>query len=224
MPAISKLTVLIAHDDPLLSAGLVAAFHGREEFEVIVGGDTLPVARTANIVIADFDNGVKLAATAGRVPPVMIVSEEDGESATREALESGVFGYLLCRSPIESVVNGARIIVNGGVVIDPFVASRVLNSLNAERLTKRELTVLSMLVEGLTDKAIASRLGNAVGTIKSHLKQLPKKLKASSRTEAILIAQRRCLLPRELPSHRVSPVSRFDSSRRCYSLVNNIVE
>lgn len=211
MAATAKVIVLIAHDAPLLSVGLKAAFHDSEEFEVFVG-DTLPLARTASIVIADFDNGVKLAATAGQLPPVMIVSEEDGEAATREALASGVCGYLLSHSPIDAIVNGVRIVVNGGVVIDPFVAARVLSNLNAERLTKRELAILGLLVQGLTDKAIATRLGNAVGTVKCHLKHLRSKLKAGSRTEAILIAQRRGLLPRETPRRRVSPVSPFNSN------------
>lgn len=76
MATSAKVIVLIAHDDPLLSVGLKAAFHDSEEFEVVVG-DTLPLARTASIVVADFDNGVKLAAAAGQLPRVMIVSEQD---------------------------------------------------------------------------------------------------------------------------------------------------
>jgi DNA-binding NarL/FixJ family response regulator len=170
-------------------------------------GDKLPNACAADVVVADFDNGIKLAASVEQLAPVMIVSEEDGEAATREAFESGVSGYLQSCSSIDSIVNGVRIIANGGVVIDPVVASRVMSDLNAERLTKRELAVLSLLVQGMTDKAIATRLGNAVGTIKCHLKQLRGKLKASSRSEAIVIAQRRGLLPREFQRRRVPSVS-----------------
>ena len=205
MNAKSKLMVLVAHDDPLLSAGIKAAFYGREEFEVIAG-DSLLLARTANIVVADFDNGLRFAAAAGQVAPVMIVSAESGELPIREALECGVRGYLPSNSPIDSIVDGARIIVKGGVVIDVFLASKVLNNLNAERLTKREQAVLNLLARGLTDKAIASRLGNAVGTIKCHVKHLRGKLDAASRTEAILIAQRRGLLPREIPCRVAAPV------------------
>ena len=201
-----KLKVLIAHDDPLLSAGLSATFRDREEFEVIVGNTPILV-RVANVVIADFDRGVRLAAMADQVAPVMIVSAERGESPIREALESGVRGYLPSSSAIESIVNGARKVIQGGVVIDAFIASMVLNNLNSERVTKREQAVLSLLMRGLTDKAIATRLGNAVGTIKSHVKQLRKKLGANSRTEAILIAQRRGLLPREIPHREPSPVN-----------------
>lgn len=197
MNSSSKVTVLISHTNELLAMGLDAAFRSHEEFEVIVGS-RFPNPCTADVVVADFDNGVRLATSAEQTPPVMIVSEEDGEAATRKALESGVCGYLLSCTPIETIVSGVRMIVNGGVVIDPFVASRVMNNLNAERLTKRELAVLGLLVQGLTDKAIALRLGNAVGTIKCHLKNLRGKLKASSRTEAIIIAQRRGLLPSEL--------------------------
>ncbi len=201
MAANSKVTVLIMHDNPLLSAGLAAAFRGDDEFEVIPGS-TPPAASAAVVVIADFDNGVRLL-TAGLTHPVMIVSHEDGEMAIRQALASGVRGYLLLGSPIASILNGARTIVRGGFVIDPFAASQMLNSLNAERLTKRELDVLGLLMRGLSDKVIASRLGAAAGTIKCHVRQLRKKLKAKSRTEAVLIAQKRGLLARE-PSPRTA--------------------
>jgi DNA-binding NarL/FixJ family response regulator len=192
MTAGSNVTVLIAHGDPLLSAGLEAAFRSRAQFEV-VDGSNLPNANVADVIVADFDNGVTLASERG-APPVMIISHEDGESPIRKALECGVRGYLLADSPIESIINGARILVSGGIVIDPFAASQMLNSLNAEQLTKRELDVLNLLARGFTDKKIASRLGLAVGTIKCHLKHVRSKLEASSRTEVILIAQRRGLL------------------------------
>jgi DNA-binding NarL/FixJ family response regulator len=196
MTPFPKVTVLIAHDSPLLAAGLAAAFRTREEIEVIAGGAA--PARAADVIVADFDSGVKIALEQDpRILPVMIVSHEDGEAAIRQALESGVRGYLLTGSPIESIIDGARTVARGGIVIDPFVISKVMSSLNAEPLTRRELEVLSLLMRGLTDKQIAGRLGNAVGTIKYHVKQLRNKLDAGSRTEAILIAQRRGLFPRE---------------------------
>ncbi len=202
----SKVTVLIAHDSPLLAAGLAAAFRTHEDFEVIV--DTAVAAHTADLVVADFDNGVKFARERTRHGlPVMIVSHEDGEAAIRQALESGVLGYLLIGSPVESIIDGARTIVRGGIVIDPYAVSKIMNSLKAEQLTKRELDVLGLLMRGLTDKQIANRLGNAVGTIKYHVKQLRNKLDASSRTEAVLIAQRRGLFPREASARQALPKS-----------------
>lgn len=199
------MKVHIAHGNPLLAAGLAAAFGTCEEFEVIA--DTAASTCTAGVVVADFDTGVKLALERARPLPIMIVSHEDGEAAIRHALESGVRGYLLLESPIESVIDGARTIVRGGIVIDPVAVSKIMNSLNAERLTKRELEVLCLLTQGMTDKQIASRLGNAVGTIKYHVKQLRHKLDASSRTEAIFIAQQRGLLPREPPARRATPTA-----------------
>jgi DNA-binding NarL/FixJ family response regulator len=201
MNAHSKVTALIAHDNPLLSAGLAAVFRTGGEFEVIVN-DVMPVAHAADLIVADFDNGLTLA-LAHRTLPVMIVSHEDGEAAIRQALDAGVRGYLLSASPVDSIIEGARSIVRGGIVLDSFAISKVMTSLNAEQLTNRELEVLCLLTQGMTDKQIANRLGNAVGTIKYHVKQLRNKLDAGSRTEAILIAQRRGLFPREAPARRV---------------------
>jgi DNA-binding NarL/FixJ family response regulator len=195
MEADQKRKVLVAHDDPLLAAGLTAAFRGHREFDVLLRGSRL--VKTADAIVADYENGVRYASTKRELEtPVMIVSQEDGEAAIREALDAGVRGYLLIGSPIEVIVNSVRAMLRGGFVIDPVAASKMLRSLNAEPITKRELAVLQLLMHGLSDKQMASRLGIALGTVKCHLKRLRWKLKASNRTEAILIAQHRGLVPR----------------------------
>lgn len=210
MNASPKVVVLIVHHDPLVSAGLEAAFRMHAEFEVIVG-DALPVTRLVDVVVADFDNGMKLvSAQTGHELPVMIVSSEDGEASIREALAAGIRGYLLLSSPIGTVVDSARAIVGGGLIIDPYAAARMMDGLNDPQLTKRESAVLRLLVRGLSDKEMATRLGCATGTIKCHVKNLRKKLKAKSRTEAIFTAQRRGLLPRVISWHPGVPVNSVD--------------
>jgi len=190
--------VRILHEDSLLSAGLQAAFRSHQDFEVVCGAPH-PNQRIANVIVADFDNGVRCAlARAELGAPVMIVSREEGESAIREALDSGVRGYLLTRTPIDVIVSSARAVIQDGFAIDPVVASKIVSSLNADPLTKREQAVLALLTRGCTDKDMARSLGIAVGTVKCHLKQLRRKLKARTRTEAILIAQRRGLVPRAI--------------------------
>jgi DNA-binding NarL/FixJ family response regulator len=230
MNASPKLVVFIMHHDQLVSAGLEAAFRMHAEFEVIVG-DALPVSGLVDLVVADFDNGMKLvSAPTGRELPVMIVSSEDGEASIREALTAGIRGYLLLGSPIGAVVESARVIVRGGLIIDPHAAAKMMGGLNDPQLTKRELVVLGLLVRGLSDKEMATRLGCATGTIKCHVKNIRKKLKAKSRTEAIFTSQRRGLLPRNIygnpgvpvnsveeqpPRRRLdSPRSQFDQSIR----------
>ncbi len=189
--------LLVAHHDPLVSAGLEAIFRMQQDFEVIVG-DSLSVARSVDGVVADLDNGIRISVSeTGRGPPVVIVASEDGEASIRQALAAGIRGYWLPGAPVQAVIDSVLIAIHGGLSIDPRASAKMLDRWNDEPLTKREVAVLGLLVRGLSDKEIASRLGCATGTIKCHLKQLRQKLRAKSRTHAIFIAQRRGLLPRE---------------------------
>jgi DNA-binding NarL/FixJ family response regulator len=189
--------LLVAHHDAVVSAGLEAIFRVHPEFKVMVG-NSLSVARSVDVVIADFDNGIRISvAETGRAPPVVIVASEDGEASIRQALAAGIRGYWLPGAPVQAVVDSVRVAIRGGLSIDPRASAKMLDRWNDEPLTKREVAVLGLLVRGLSDKEMASRLGCATGTIKCHLKQVRQKLKAKSRTHAIFIAQRRGLLPRD---------------------------
>ncbi len=75
----------------------------------------------------------------------------------------------------------------------PWVANRIVQSFAFEELTERELDVLHLMVQGLTDKDMARQLLIALGTVKSHVRSILTKLGASRRTEAAAIAQRRGL-------------------------------
>ena len=83
-------------------------------------------------------------------------------------------------------------------MIDPVVTSKVVVSLTTRELTDRELDILGLLMLGLGDKAIAKILEIALGTVKTHMKGIRAKLDAATRTEAVVIAQRRGLVPQEV--------------------------
>jgi DNA-binding CsgD family transcriptional regulator len=81
----------------------------------------------------------------------------------------------------------------GGKVLTPLVAAKLADSVRHPPLTPRELTVLSHLAKGVSDKAIGNQLAVAAGTVKSHVKRILNKLGARGRTEAAAIARRRGL-------------------------------
>jgi DNA-binding NarL/FixJ family response regulator len=150
------------------------------------------------IVVADCATGPQLA-IAGRSSGhvVLIVTAEDTEASIVRAVEAGVRGYLLLTSPVEAIAGAVRSLADGGSALDPIVAARMLDSLAFNALTNRETEVLRLVMLGLGDKAIANRLGRALGTVKSHVKALLVKLDARSRTEAVAIAQRRGFISAE---------------------------
>lgn len=195
------IRVIVAHDLPLVRAGLELALRGKHDVEItsaseLLGRVSAPTGQTqpasVKIIVADCATGPQLA-IAGRSSGhvVLIVTAEDTESSIVRAMEAGVRGYLLLSSPLEAIAGAVRSIAGGGRALDPTVAARMIDSLAADALTHCEVEVLRLLMLGWGDKAIANRLGRALGTVKSHVKALLSKLHARSRTEAVVIALRR---------------------------------
>lgn len=192
-----RLQVLVMHDEPLVAIGLATALRQQPDFEVSLHGiDADPAS--ADIVIADYDGGVAWALQARKhahpLCRVMVVTTIDREREVRAALEAGVHGYLLLGCQLHELSDGIRSVARGARALCAAVSHRLADSLIHEALTPRELDVLQLIAEGRGNKAIASGLDIAVGTVKTHVKAILGKLDARSRTEAAAVASRRGLI------------------------------
>ena len=190
--------IALLHDEPLIRAGLEATLRTCDDLQVLAIKPDAPGALstllTMDAIVADRDNGIRIARTNSRAR-VLIVTADESEISIRRAMEAGVRGYLLLDSTTDAIVRALQRILRGDSAVDSRAAGKMLESLKAEKLTNRELDVLHLLMRGMSNKQISAHLGISVGTTKSHMKQLLNKLNASSRTEAAAIVQRRGLLP-----------------------------
>lgn len=197
------------HEDPVARAGLASAFARYADLEVIGAdsedpdvstGGVASRLRAADVVVADYHHGIQLAAlTAKRAAPgdvcrVLVVTANSREWEIRKALESGVRGYVLVGCALDELAGGVRAVYRGVRYLSPPVAVRLAEILARDPLTEREEEVLRLVVDGMSNKAVARRLGIAVGTVKSHLKGIFNKLGVTSRTQAICAAEQRGLL------------------------------
>jgi DNA-binding NarL/FixJ family response regulator len=188
-----KIKVLIVHSDPLIAAGIEATLGRMREFETAVGGAMR--APPVDVVIADYDSGLRLIATgSSHSRRVMILTHSDSEAKICHALEQGARGYLLFGCSLQDLAAGLRSVYLGGIALGPLVASRIADRMKQQALTRREGDILRHMMLGMSNKAIASKLTLAVGTVKTHVKSVLEKLDASSRTQAVSIAQRRGIL------------------------------
>jgi len=195
-----RLNVLVRHAEPLLAVGLVAALRQQPDFEVLVHGvDDLAACEAVDVVVADYEAGLELAAEGPRHARVMVVTLNSREQEIRVALQGGVHGYLLLGCGLDELAAGVRTVGLGSRYLCLAAAQRIAESMTREALTAREDDVLRLLALGHGNKAIARELGIAIGTVKAHMKGIMQKLDAASRTEAASIAVRRGLL--ELPAH-----------------------
>jgi DNA-binding NarL/FixJ family response regulator len=192
-----RIHVLIAHENPLVAAGLEAAFGSRQGFHVVgrrETGDVAPVD-TATVLIADYERGTRgLKGERTNRRRVLILTDDDSEVSTRHAVELGISGYLPLSSGVETVVQAVRCIHSGGTAIAPNVVARIAMSLQSPGLSQREVEVLRLIMQGLATKAIARRLERTPSTAKAHIRSILMKLGASNCVEAVAIARRRGLV------------------------------
>jgi len=128
---------------------------------------------------------------------VLILTVSESEENLFRALRFGAQGYLLKSSGIDEVIAAVRQVADGQGMLSPHVATRLIAEFRHEgdqpSLSNRELQVLRLLGEGLSNVEIANRLYIGESTVRTYLGRLLDKLHLRNRAEAIAYATRRGL-------------------------------
>ncbi len=146
-------------------------------------------------------SGLELIGDVHRLAPncrIVILTVFEDETKISEAIRSGASGYLLKTAGAGTVAEAIVEAANGGSPMSPPVASRVVSLLaklmkpaaQQVSLSPRELELLALMVEGLTAKEIADRMGVSIHTTGTHTKNLFAKLDVHSRAAAVARALR----------------------------------
>lgn len=205
-----ELRLLIVAGDPLARTALSTILEGIPGCQVIglANPSTIEDIFTDLDEDADFDllvwdwgwePGTMAAVDLVTLEVPVLVLLADGEQV-EEAWAAGARALLKRDAAGEALCAAAAAALHGLVVVDPDLASSFLPSplpsdaAEMDELTAREMEVLQLLAEGLTNKGIAERLGISKHTVKFHVNAILGKLKAQSRTEAVVRATRAGLL------------------------------
>lgn len=137
---------------------------------------------------------------------IMFTVFEDDERIF-ESIQVGATGYLLKDEPIENVVRSIREVKKGGAPISPGIARKMLNLMTSMEkgaaletevmeavpfdLTPAEIRILEQVVDGKTNKEIAEEVYLSPWTVKTHIKNIYKKMQVNSRAAAVRLALRR---------------------------------
>jgi two-component system nitrate/nitrite response regulator NarL len=196
-----SIRVAVIAEDPLARAGLVALLSRRDELKVVGQGpahDTMRLARIADVVVWDAGSGAaRLHVEDHEAARFLVLAADERQAA--EALAEGARGTLPRDVSASRLAMAVAAVHEGLLVVDDAFSEAFPVRLGpaeplAEPLTSRELQVLALLSEGLTNKAIASRLAVSESTAKFHVAAILSKLGAGSRAEAIVQAVRRGLV------------------------------
>jgi DNA-binding NarL/FixJ family response regulator len=207
-----SLRVLVVAGDPLARAGL-AAMLGERAGCTVAGqvSDSVDLPAQAavyrpDVVLWDlgWDPALDLEASLAQIddlgeedlPVVALLADE---AQAPEVWASGTRGLLLRDAGVDMVLATLQAASRGLAVFDPALDLGPLSARDpsltlAEELTPRDTEVLQLLADGLTNKAIAQRLGISDHTVKFHVNAVLGKLGAQSRTEAVVRATRLGLL------------------------------
>jgi two-component system NarL family response regulator len=203
-----RIRLLIVDDHPVVRDGLVSILHeGEPDLEVVGeagdGKEAVAAWRTLRPTVTIMDlqlpgqTGVEAIKAIRREDPdarVLVLTTFDGDADIQRALEAVARGYLLKSVRRAILIEAVRAVASGLRYLPPATAARLVEAMESERLTARELDVLKLLAQGQRNREIAEALGLAEPTVKIHVNNLLRKLQAKDRTEATVIALKRGLI------------------------------
>jgi len=203
-PLASAITILTADDHPLIRDGLGAVLRAESGLQVVAEAANGEEAIEAyarlhpDIVLMDLRMPVMDGLTATRAilaedpdARIIVLTTYDGDEDIHRALAAGARGYLLKDMMRTDLLGVIRAVHRGQRGIPAPIAARLAEHTPRIGLTPRELEVLRLVADGLSNADVADRIGRTEGTVKVHLKNILQKLDVKDRTEAVTTALRR---------------------------------
>lgn len=200
------IRVFVSHRNQLIQSGLSAALDLAEQFSVQHYGSVPILPHQVDrhmgwptVVVCDHQSAIELLARKSpgsrRAEITVVVVGGDNEREVREALAHGARGYLTTDCSFDEVAEAVREASLGKTHLCRRAGQRVAESLANDALTPREDDVLQLMAKGLSNKSVARHLDLSVGTVKCHVRGLMAKLGVENRTHAVVVAERRGLIP-----------------------------
>jgi len=200
------VTVAIVEDNPELREELIALFRGFEGFACVASYSTaeealqeLPAVKP-EVILMDINlpgmSGIECVRTLKtRLPkaPVVMLTVHDDDDSIFESLKAGAVGYILKKTPPAKILEAIREVHGGGSPMSNQIARRVLATFQAMprradddgMLSPREQEILNHVARGLRYKEIADTLYISTDTVRTHLRNVYRKLQVRSATEAL---------------------------------------
>jgi len=209
-----KIKILIVDDHPIVIDGLRSQIETQPDF-VVVGttGDGLEVEELVkryhpDILLLDLAlpglSGLEITRRVRKRSPnthIVILSMYDDTPYVAEALTNGAQAYVLKKSVSSELISAFRSVLAGERYLSPPLSETAIDNYSKhfhteeldifKTLTRREVEVLSLIVEGKTSPKIADRLGVSSRTVEMHRANLLHKLGVKTTAELVALAVHR---------------------------------
>ncbi|MFY9384435.1 MAG: response regulator transcription factor [Dethiobacteria bacterium] len=203
------IRVLLVDDHGMVREGLKIYLETEKDIQVVgetadgAAAEALAATLKPDVILMDLVmpgiDGVeatKRCLAASPESKVIVLTSKPDDELVLPAIRAGAFSYLLKDISAAELSAAIRSAVAGRPTLHPMAAARMMQEINdplphaAGELSPRELEVLKLIGEGLTNKEIAERLFIAERTVKSHVTRLLEKLSLRDRTQLAIYAIR----------------------------------
>lgn len=202
------MKLILADDHHLIRQGLRSLLEKSDDINIIAEAEngqeavTLTERLKPDVLVMDIAmprlNGIQAAEQIrglGLKTQVVILSMHFDETLVRQALRSGVRGYLLKNSVVEELLLAIRAAGRGEIYLSPAISEIVVSDLMTgqsaspfEQLSAREREVLKLIAEGATNKTIAEAMNISIKTVEKHRTNLMSKLNVHDLVGLVRIA------------------------------------
>lgn len=209
------ITLIAADDHGVVCRGLTALLSSEKDIKVLataangkqavaLSEELSPDIVLMDIVMPDMD-GIEATKRIKKLSSrtnIVILTSVETEQTVVEATQAGALSYLLKDTDPDDLVTAIRAAARGESTLSPRIATMLMNVLSRrhidrahhEDLSVREMQVLLLLAQGLSNALIAGKLGIGDKTVKSHVSNILFKLDLSDRTQATAYAWRHRLV------------------------------
>ena len=203
-----KIRILIVDDQNIIRWGLISVLTGEENIEIVGeavdGVDALekvkllqPDVILMDLVMPRMDGIAAIQSIIQDNPSarILVLSGHEDDQTIMAAINAGAMGFLVKDFDLDGLLNSIIGVYHDNVSIPKKVVNKWVQgitkpttNLNDVYLTDSELKVLRLMSQGMSNKELAVTLSVSKSTVRTHVSNLLRKLKVSSRTKAVLYA------------------------------------
>jgi len=213
------LSILIVDDHAVVRQGLRAFLEAQPDFSVVgeaesgvqavaLAGEHVPDVVLMDLLLPGMD-GVEATRQIRRVSPrtqVVVLTSYHEDEHIFPALRAGAISYLLKSVKMDDLAEALRRAAHGEATLHPRVAARLVREVSGRGdeppnpftgLTERELEILKLIANGLSNQQIAEQLVISENTVKGYVSNILSKLHLADRTQAAVLAWREGVVRRD---------------------------
>lgn len=200
----SHIRVLVVDDHPVVRQGLIGMLEeapdivivgqGRNGHEAIaVFQQQQPDVTLMDLRMPEMEGVPAITVICNEFPNarIIVLTTYDTDEEIYRGLRAGAKGYLLKDSEPEELLTAIRTVNRGQQYIPPNVAAKLVQRMTGPELSDRELEVLQLIGQGMSNQEISTALNISESTVKTHVNRILSKLDVKDRTQAAIIALKR---------------------------------